>query len=62
MLLGSFAERYMKEHFGDVVEVLPTKEVDETFQLVEDGERHGRDGPGLAGGRLLRPGWPAAQS
>lgn len=39
VLRGSFAQRYMDEHFGKDVEVIPTKEVDETFQLVEDGER-----------------------
>ena len=39
VLRGSFSQRYMDEHFGDDVEVIPTKEVDETFQLVEDGER-----------------------
>jgi len=39
VLRGSFAQRYMEEHFGKDVEVIPTKEVDETFQLVEDGER-----------------------
>jgi polar amino acid transport system permease protein/polar amino acid transport system substrate-binding protein len=39
VLRGSFAQRYLDEHFGKDVEVIPTKEVDETFQLVEDGER-----------------------
>jgi polar amino acid transport system substrate-binding protein len=39
VLRGSFAQRYMDEHFGKDAEVIPTKEVDETFQLVEDGER-----------------------
>jgi polar amino acid transport system substrate-binding protein len=39
VLRGSFAQRYMEEHFGKVAEIIPTKEVDETFQLVEDGER-----------------------
>jgi polar amino acid transport system substrate-binding protein len=39
VLRGSFAQRYMEEHFGKDVDVIPTKEVDETFQLVEDGER-----------------------
>jgi polar amino acid transport system substrate-binding protein len=39
VLRGSFAQRFLDEHFGKDVEVIPTKEVDETFQLVEDGER-----------------------
>jgi polar amino acid transport system permease protein/polar amino acid transport system substrate-binding protein len=39
VLRGSFAERYMREKFGDDVEVIATKEVDETFQLVEEGVR-----------------------
>jgi polar amino acid transport system substrate-binding protein len=39
VLRGSFAQRYLDEQFGKDVEVIPTKEVDETFQLVEDGER-----------------------
>jgi polar amino acid transport system substrate-binding protein len=39
VLRGSFAQRYMEEHYDKDVEVIPTKEVDETFQLVEDGER-----------------------
>jgi len=39
VLRGSFAQRYMDEHFGKDVEVFPTKEVDETFQLVEERER-----------------------
>jgi polar amino acid transport system substrate-binding protein len=39
VLRGSFAQRYMEDHFGKEAEIIPTKEVDETFQLVEDGER-----------------------
>jgi polar amino acid transport system permease protein/polar amino acid transport system substrate-binding protein len=39
VLRGSFAQRYMDEHFGKDIEVIPTKEVDETFQLVEERER-----------------------
>ncbi len=39
VLRGSVAERYMRTKFGDDVEVIPTREVDETFQLVEGGER-----------------------
>ena len=39
VLRGSFAQRYLDDHFRDDIEVIPTKEVDETFQLVEDGER-----------------------
>lgn len=39
VLRGSVAERYLKEKYGDDVEVVPTREVDETFQLVEGGER-----------------------
>lgn len=39
VLRGSVAEKYLNEHFGEVVEVIPTKEVDETFLLVEDGQR-----------------------
>ena len=39
VLKGSFAERYMRDKYDDVAEILATKEVDETFQLVEEGER-----------------------
>jgi polar amino acid transport system substrate-binding protein len=39
VLRGSFAQRYMEQQFGKDAEIIPTKEVDETFQLVEDGER-----------------------
>jgi polar amino acid transport system substrate-binding protein len=39
VLLGSFAERYMKDNFGSDVEVLPSDEVDEAFQMVEAGDR-----------------------
>jgi polar amino acid transport system permease protein/polar amino acid transport system substrate-binding protein len=39
VLRGSFAQRYMEAQYGNDVQVIPTKEVDETFQLVEDGER-----------------------
>lgn len=39
VLRGSFAQRYMEEKFGNDVEVIPTKEVDETFLLVEERER-----------------------
>jgi polar amino acid transport system substrate-binding protein len=39
VLRGSFAQRYMDDLFGKVAEIIPTKEVDETFQLVEDGDR-----------------------
>jgi polar amino acid transport system substrate-binding protein len=39
VLRGSFAHRYMEDHFSKDAEVIPTKEVDETFQLVEDGDR-----------------------
>jgi polar amino acid transport system substrate-binding protein len=39
VLRGSFAQRYLDQAYGDIIEVIPTKEVDETFQLVEDGER-----------------------
>ena len=46
VLHGSFAQRFMDEHYGNDVEVIPTKEVDETFQLVEDRDRMDRDRPG----------------
>lgn len=39
VLRGSLAERYLESEFGDAIEIVPTKEVDETFQLVEDGKR-----------------------
>ncbi len=39
VLRGSMAERYLVETFGDTITIVPTKEVDETFQLVEGGER-----------------------
>jgi polar amino acid transport system substrate-binding protein len=39
VLRGSLAERYMANTFGDSIELLATKEVDETFQLVEAGDR-----------------------
>jgi polar amino acid transport system substrate-binding protein len=39
VLRGSMAERYLEKTFGDSISLVPTKEVDETFQLVEDGER-----------------------
>jgi polar amino acid transport system substrate-binding protein len=37
VLRGSVAERYVRARFGDSVKVVPTREVDETFQLVEGG-------------------------
>lgn len=39
VLRGSLAERYLEKTFGDAITIVPTKEVDETFQLVEDGKR-----------------------
>lgn len=39
VLRGSFAQRYMEDNFGKDIMVIPTKEVDETFQLVEERER-----------------------
>jgi polar amino acid transport system substrate-binding protein len=39
VLRSSVAQRYMQAKFGRDVEVIPTREVDETFQLVEGGER-----------------------
>ncbi|MCE9532116.1 MAG: ABC transporter substrate-binding protein/permease [Planctomycetes bacterium] len=39
VLRGSLAERYLEKKFGDNITLVPTKEVDETFQLVEDGQR-----------------------
>jgi polar amino acid transport system substrate-binding protein len=39
VLRGSVAERYLRAKFGDAIEVVPTREVDETFQLIEGGER-----------------------
>jgi len=39
VLRGSLAERFMVKEFGDSIELFPTKEVDETFQLVEAGDR-----------------------
>ena len=39
VLRGSLAERFLEAKFGDAIEIIPTKEVDETFQLVEDGQR-----------------------
>ncbi|HEX3149861.1 MAG TPA: ABC transporter permease subunit [Gemmataceae bacterium] len=39
VLAGSFSERYIREAFGKDIELLPTKEVDETFELVEAGDR-----------------------
>jgi polar amino acid transport system substrate-binding protein len=39
VLQGSAAQRYMERTFGDSAELFPAKEVDETFQLVEEGKR-----------------------
>jgi polar amino acid transport system substrate-binding protein len=39
VLRGSFAHRYLEKVFGDDIDLKTPKEVDETFQLVEDGER-----------------------
>lgn len=39
VLRSSLAERYLEKIFGDAIVIVPTKEVDETFQLVEDGKR-----------------------
>ena len=39
VLRGSFAQRFLEEHFDKDIDLIPTKEVDETFQLVEEGER-----------------------
>ncbi len=39
VLRGSYAERYLRDTFKDAIERLPSKEVDEAFQLVEDGAR-----------------------
>jgi polar amino acid transport system substrate-binding protein len=59
VLRGSVAHRYMEAKFGDSIKLVPTKEVDETFQLVEAGERLDatvQDSPAAAyfvtGGRL----------
>ncbi len=39
VLRGTVAERYLRDKYGKDVEVLPTREVVESFQLVEGGER-----------------------
>jgi polar amino acid transport system substrate-binding protein len=39
VLRGTVAERYMRQQFGNSIEVIPTREVDETFQLLQGGER-----------------------
>jgi polar amino acid transport system substrate-binding protein len=39
VLRGSLAERYLEDNFSGAIELFPLKEVDETFQLVEEGER-----------------------
>jgi polar amino acid transport system substrate-binding protein len=39
VLRGSLAERYLVKTFENDVVIVPTREVDETFQLVEDGKR-----------------------
>lgn len=39
VLRGSFAQQYIEKEYEGVAEIIPTKEVDETFQLVEDGDR-----------------------
>ena len=39
VLRGSLAERYLRDKYGDAITLIPTREVDETFQLVEGGER-----------------------
>ncbi|HEY8503976.1 MAG TPA: ABC transporter substrate-binding protein/permease [Gemmataceae bacterium] len=39
VLRGSLAERYLRQRFGETITLVPTREVDETFQLVEGGER-----------------------
>jgi polar amino acid transport system substrate-binding protein len=61
VLRGSVAERYLRAKFGRAIELIPTREVDETFQLVEGGERLDatvQDSPSAAyfvqGGRLPR--------
>jgi polar amino acid transport system substrate-binding protein len=39
VLRGSVAQRYMEAKYRNDVEIVPTREVDESFQLVEGGER-----------------------
>lgn len=39
VLRGTVAERYLQQTYGDKIEIIPTREVDETFQLVEAGAR-----------------------
>jgi polar amino acid transport system substrate-binding protein len=39
VLRDSMAQRYLESEFGDSIELVPTKEVDETLQLVEAGAR-----------------------
>ena len=39
VLRGTVAERYMRQQFGDSITLVPTREVDETFQLLQGGER-----------------------
>lgn len=39
VLRGSLAERYLEKTFGNAIVIVPTREVDETFQLVEGGKR-----------------------
>jgi polar amino acid transport system substrate-binding protein len=39
VLQGSAAQRYVERTFGPSVRVFPAREVDETFQLVEEGKR-----------------------
>jgi polar amino acid transport system substrate-binding protein len=38
-LRGSVAERYLRDRFGDQIELLPSREVVEAFDMVEGGER-----------------------
>jgi polar amino acid transport system substrate-binding protein len=39
VLRGTVAERLMRQKFGDTITLIPTREVDETFQLLQGGER-----------------------
>jgi polar amino acid transport system substrate-binding protein len=39
VLRGSVAQRYLEAKYKNDVEIVPTREVDEAFQLVEGGER-----------------------
>jgi polar amino acid transport system substrate-binding protein len=39
VLRGSVAQRYLEANYRNDVEIVPTREVDESFQLVEGGER-----------------------